>query len=121
MTPEERRALRLKQIEGWRSSGLTPRAYCERELISCETLRRWRLKLGAESVAAAQLPAGSFIAVEVSPAISAQASRPRRTSDAELAESVEVVLTSGRRVRFVDGLDERGLARLIRLLEVLPC
>ena len=81
MTPEERRALRLKQIEGWRSSGLTPRAYCEREPISHETLRRWRLKLGADSVAAAQPPMRPFIPVEVSAAMSAHASRPRRAPD----------------------------------------
>jgi hypothetical protein len=36
-------------------------------------------------------------------------------------EPIEVVLLSGRRLRLAAPRDETELARLVRLLEVLPC
>jgi hypothetical protein len=119
MTREERRVVRAKQIEGWRASGLTQEAYCKREAISFETFRRWRRKLGDHGVSVPLVP--KFVPVRI-----AEVSRPVRAATLGertevLAQPVEVVLASGRRLRFGDGLDETSLARLIRLLEVLPC
>lgn len=119
MTREERRVLRCKQIAGWRASGLTQEAYCKREAISFETFRRWRRKLGDHGVSVPL--AQQFVPVRI-----AEVSRPvgaaRLGERADvLAQPVEVVLASGRRLRFGEGLDESSLARLIRLLEVLPC
>lgn len=117
MTREERRVLRCKQIAGWRASGLTQEAYCKREAISFETFRRWRRKLGDHGVQVA----AQFVPVRVAEASSSvRADRLGEHADV-LAQPVEVVVASGRRVRFVEGLDETSLARLIRLLEVLPC
>lgn len=116
----ELRDLRLQQIEGWEASGLTQRAYCERESISLKTFCRWRRKLRVQS-APQQRPV-RLVPVRIARSLepSAESRRSIGLSDT-LSRPVEVVVGSGRRVRFVEGLDETGLARLIRLLEVLPC
>ena len=120
MTREELRSLRVKQIEGWAASGLTQRAYCERESISLKTFSRWRRML-REASPARERPV-RLIPVRITRAREhAEESRISVGRTAALSGPVEVVLGSARRVRFVDGLDEASLARLIRLLEVLPC
>lgn len=119
MTREERRRLWIRQFEGWKASGLSQWAYCERESISFETFRRWRRKLGEQSTALEPLP--RFVPVRVAQASGSVTSQAVRQGTDVLMQPVEVVLSSGRRLRFADGLNETGLARLIRLLEVLPC
>lgn len=120
MTREGLRNLRVKQIEGWARSGLTQRAYCERESIALKTFSRWRRML-RESSPSQERPV-RLVPVHISQSRE-HADEPRVSVGRSTALSgpVEVVLGSARRVRFVDGLDERALARLIRLLEVLPC
>jgi transposase-like protein len=119
MTRDELRALRIRQLEGWRSSGLTQEAYCKREGIACETFRRWRRRLAERAGA---LPATvRLVPVHVGDTPSQLAFCAGAESTDVLTRPVEVVLASGRRLRFADGLEEAGLARLIRLLEVLPC
>ena len=120
MTREELRSLRVKQIDGWKGSGLTQRAYCERESISLKTFSRWRRLLREASPAQERLV--QLVPVRVARSGErADESRLSAGRSAALPGPVEVVLGSARRVRFVDGLDEASLARLIRLLEVLPC
>ena len=120
MTREELRDLRVKQVEGWRASGLTQRAYCERESISMKTFSRWRRILREASLAQAR-PV-RLVPVRITRAREqADESRISARRSSALSGPVEVVLGSARRVRFADGLDEASLARLIRLLEVLPC
>ena len=119
MTREERRVLRVMQLEWWRASGLTQEAYCRRESISHETFLRWRRKLGALGMSGRLVP--QFVPVQVSVDRRGPApTKPHEPADV-LGQPVEVVLSSGRRLRFGGGLDETALARLIRLLEVLPC
>lgn len=120
MTREEVRDLRVKQIAGWKASGLTQRAYCERESISLKTFCRWRRVLREQSTP--QERAVRLVPVRVARLREhgAEARHAGGLCDA-LSRPVEVVVGSGRRVRFVEGLDETALARLIRLLEVLPC
>ncbi|MPZ43625.1 MAG: hypothetical protein GEV05_09525 [Betaproteobacteria bacterium] len=119
MTREERRGLRVQQLEGWRASGLTQEAYCKRESISYETFRRWRRKLGDHGWTAPLMP--HVVPVRIAEGSGSVASARVHDRADVLAQPVEVVLASGRRLRFGDGLDETSLARLIRLLEVLPC
>lgn len=122
MRREELRSVRVKQIEGWKTSGLTQCAYCERESISLKTFSRWRRKLREASPR--QERALRLIPVHITRARARSDNEQSRVSvggSAALSGAVEVVLPSARRVRFVDGLDESSLARLIRLLEVLPC
>ena len=92
-------------IDGWKASGLSQRAYCERESISVSSLRWWlRRQRSAE-----QSMVSSFVPVEIS------------AGEAGCGEPIEVVLLSGRRLRLAAPRSETELARLVRLLEVLPC
>lgn len=36
-----------KRIKNWETSGLTQRAYCERESLKCSTFDYWRRQVGA--------------------------------------------------------------------------
>lgn len=120
MTREELRSLRVKQIAGWAASGLTQGAYCERESISLKTFSRWRRILREASPT--QQRAVRLVPVRITGAREhADQSSISVGRSAASSGPVEVVLASARRVRFVDGLDDASLARLIRLLEVLPC
>jgi len=38
-----------RHVEGWRASGLSGRAYCEREGVSLGRFYKWRRRLGRES------------------------------------------------------------------------
>jgi len=105
MDREERVGFWNRHIEGWRASGLSQRAYCEREAISVSTLQ-WRLR---KSRAVQRPITPSFVPVEVAV--------PERACP----DPIEVVLLSGRRLRLTAPRSETELARLVRLLEVLPC
>lgn len=94
-----------RHIEGWQSSGLSQRAYCEREAIALSSLRWWLRKRRAADRADPM----SFVPVEVGAAPGA------------CEGPIEVVLLSGRRLRLAPPRSETELARLVRLLEVLPC
>jgi hypothetical protein len=121
MSRAELHDLRMKQIEGWKASGLTQRAYCERESISLKTFCRWRRRLREQRSVPPERPT-RLVAVRVAGAAEATGDIGRSAGISDsLSRPVEVVLSSGRRLRFVSGLDETGLARLVRLLEVLPC
>lgn len=112
--------LRVKQIEEWRTSGLTQRAYCERAGIAFQAFRYWRRKLGERSPEQ-QDSAPGFVAVGVADTGRARIGRVAGRRTEVLVQPLEVVLSSGRRLKFVEGFEEAGLGRLIRLLEDLPC
>jgi len=85
-----------------------------------KTFYRWRKKLREQSTAEGR-PMRMVPVRVVSPRErSAELRRSVGLPDT-LSRPVEIVLSSGRRLRFTDGLEEAGLARLIRMLEVLPC
>lgn len=105
MDREERAGFWNRHIEGWRSSGLSQRAYCEREAIALSSLQWWFRKRRA----ADRPDRVSFVPVEVGSATAA------------CEGAIEVVLLSGRRLRLSAPRSETELARLVRLLEVLPC
>lgn len=94
-----------RHIEGWQSSGQSQRAYCEREAIALSSLRWWLRKRRA----ADRPDTMRFVPVEVGAA------------PAACEGPIEVVLLSGRRLRLSAPRNETELARLVRLLEVLPC
>ena len=105
MDREERFEFWSGHIAGWNSSGLSQRAYCERESISVSSLQWWLRKLRTVE----RTDTASFVPVEVS------------VREGACGEPIEVVLLSGRRLRLAAPRSETELARLVRLLEVLPC
>ena len=123
MKRAERTRLWAKHLEGWKASGLTQRAYCERESISYDGFKRWRRRLRGKR-GQSNSPA-RFVPVRVQ---SEAAPRPRAQValgvdilGRSVSRGVEVRLASGRSVVLDGAFDEVELGRLIRLLEVLPC
>lgn len=53
--PGSRRAFWSEQVEGWRTSGRSQRAFAEASGLSYSALRRWKARLGREEASAAPL------------------------------------------------------------------
>lgn len=106
-----------RQVAGWNSSGLTQREDRERESISYASFKRWRLVLKRERVVLGT--AMRFVPVRAGAAKSV-AVMGRSTSEARRF-GVAIRLRGERAVVLDERVDEGELARLIRLLEVLPC
>lgn len=105
MKRESRVRYWTQHIEAWKSSGLSQRAYCEREGIAVSTLQWWCRRLRENGHG--DMPRFMPVAIQAIPDV--------------LDQPIEVVLLSGRRLRLAAPRDETELARLVRLLEVLPC
>jgi hypothetical protein len=107
-----------RQLEEWRTSGLTQEAYCRRQDLSFTTFARYRNRINRERKA--QTGAGpSFVPVTIE-----AHSRPISVSNewqGPARASIEIRLGNGRAVLISGGFDEVDLGRLIRLLEALPC
>lgn len=100
--PQARRVL-----EHWRRSGLNLGAWCRREGVGYERVRRWREHLDPSAVPRKQRP--TVLPVQlVEPTVVRE------------ADAFEVELGSGRRLRVPSQFDEAALVRLLRLLEERP-
>ena len=122
MTRAERARQWAKHIEGWKSSGLTQRVYCERESVSYDTFKRWRVRL--RGVRSGNGRATRLVPVRVGAAslVRGVPTPLARGSDrAAIGRGVEIRLSSGRAIVLGMEYGEVELARLIRMLEVLPC
>ena len=123
MKRAERARLWAKHMRGWKTSGLTQRAYCEREAISYDVFKHWRQRLRGDRDQS-ESPA-RFVPVsvqsEAAPRPRAQVALGEDRVGRGVSRGVEVRLASGRSVVLDGAFDEVELGRLIRLLEVLPC
>ena len=121
-----KRAERSRQwgqyISGWKASGLTQSAYCEREGISYDTFKRWRYRLRRDAVMRGSAPRLVPVRVAASPAPRSTAPEPRFPPvPAGPSPGAEIRLSNARAIALGRELDEVELGRLIRLLEGLPC
>jgi hypothetical protein len=121
-----KRAERARQWEqcvaNWKSSGLTQRAYCERESIPYNTFKRWRRHFRKQQDAMAAPE--QFIAVQMrsTPTARRGSTPPIDRLALQLSECrVEIRLGNGRGILLDTRFDEEQLGRLLQLLEVLPC
>lgn len=122
MKRAERARWWAKHIEGWKASGLTQRAYCGRESISYDTFKRWRR--GFRAKRSADMRATRLVPVRVGTAgvgggVPVQSARGSECT--ANGRGVEIRLSSGRAIALGLEYGEVELARLIRMLEVLPC
>jgi transposase-like protein len=85
-------------------SGLSLSAFAEREGLEVERLRRWRRRLAEEGPRRESSTGAEVIEL-----------RPRR------AETVEIVLASGRILRVCETIDVDALARLVVAVERAGC
>ena len=91
-----------RQIERQKQSGLSVRAFADREGLKAGSLSFWRWKLAHDSRRSGKPVRFVELTTEVG---SSSASR------------FEVVLRSGRRVRVPGGFERQELARLVQVLE----
>jgi transposase len=87
------------RVKKWRDSGLSAREFARREGINDGTLQWWSSRLGRDAKGAAATP---LTFVEMTGAV-----RP---------EPIEVVLTSGLRLRVPQDCDPVALERLLNVL-----
>lgn len=108
----------------WQSSGLSQRAYCQREGLSFSAFGYWRSRVKAR--VEARLPAFVPVLIEA-PAVKAEAAEGVVGSGAPepispgLGTGVEIRLKSGRTIVVSEHFDEALLARVIRIVEQAPC
>jgi hypothetical protein len=122
MKRAERARMWAKYVAGWESSGLTQQRYCESKAISYDTFKRWRLRLRRQAASGASKLRLVPVEVMSAPAVRAEPmSTARRSAEAVRVWGVEVRLASGRGLVLAGEFDEVALARLVRMLEVLPC
>jgi len=93
-------------IGQWQRSGLSVRAFCARHDLSQPSFYAWRRLIQQRDAAA-----GTFLPVQVVP-----------QDEPPPANTFEVVLAGGRRLRVPPGFDTAALRQLLAVLEeVAPC
>lgn len=116
----QREAHWRKVLAQWRKSGLTQVAFCRERGLSVSALRWWKAELARRDAekddgdgpqAAAESGRMGFLPVRVVGSTEAGQERPG---------ALEVVLTSGRRVRVGLDVDAELLAKVVTVLEGLP-
>jgi len=113
---EERVAFWRGHWTAWAESGLSQRAYCARAGVGYAAFRSWRHRVHAAPVAAT--PAFVPVVVEPSEAALPATEIPARP---EGEAGFEIRLAHRRTIRVAADFDERVLARVIRVLEQMPC
>ena len=103
-----------RMVRGWRRSGLSVRAFCARHRLAAPTFYAWRRTL-AQHDAVPPAPAPAFLPVQVTN--EPRAPHGRAAAAVGTTPALEVVLTSGRRLRVGVGFDGPTLRRLVALLE----
>jgi len=93
-----------RRIEQWQASGLSIRAFCARHRLAEPRFYAWRRLLRRR-----QEPSADFVPV-----------RLLATPEPAAAHALEVVLTSGRRLRVGPGFDAATLRHLLAVLEEAP-
>ncbi len=105
----------------WQTSGLSQRAYCERQGLSYSAFGYWRSRVKG----AAPPPPPAFVPVLVEPpgaeAEGAAAKGGLAAARSGPFASLEIRLSHGRSVLVSGDFDEALLARVIRAVERAPC
>lgn len=105
--------------EAWAASGISQRAYCARHGLSYAAFGYWRNRVKVRVTP----PAPAFVPVLIEPAPGATADPAPGLSPTPLhaGPGVEIRLAHGRTIVVAAAFDDAVLARVIRVLEQLPC
>ena len=106
-----------RQLEQWRTSGLTQKTYCREQNLSYTTFARYRNRINRERKG--ETTAAAFVPVVIKPEPATPA--VAKASGGEAGPAIEVRLGNGRAILLHGGFDDVQLGRLVRLLETLPC
>lgn len=112
---EKRVAFWRGHWQDWAASGLSQRAYCARHGLSYSAFGYWRNRVKAEPA----VPTPAFVPVIVEPSAEAVAAPALEPATPEVG--IEIRLPHGRTVVVAGRFDEVALARVIRVLEQVPC
>lgn len=109
-----------RHAEGWRVSGRTLEAYCRVEGLVVATFLRWRKRIDRADREQAGT-AAALIPVTVKATTQAPARRATGEMGLLCAGFIEIRLGNGRTIALGQAFEDDALARVIRLLESLPC
>ena len=107
-----------RHIAAWQRSGESIRVYCLRHELSEASFHAWKSKFKRRDEQEAK---GLGRAHEVRGALFAEVCVDALREDEGRCSFIEVRLGSGRSVRVWPGFDEETLARVLRVVENLPC
>ena len=123
-----------RQVDGWRGSGQTVRAYCWQRRLSEPSFYAWRRELARRRDVEAngtgrtgrgrsrRRPRQMFVPVQVMDNQGAASPSSNGTlSENSPDRGVDIVLAGGRRLRVQPGFDGPTLAAVIQVLEGRPC
>jgi hypothetical protein len=116
-----------QRLSGQTRSGLTVRAFCEREALKETAFYFWRREIGRRDRQAVgrRTPALAFVQVHAAPMPAAVgAARPEPVEGVEGVERgspLELVFPDHRRLLIRAGCDATLLARVLAVLEGRPC
>ena len=112
-TTAERVAFWRGHWTAWAASGVSQRAYCARHGLSLAAFGYWRTRIREVPAAAP-----TFVPVVIDPpAVPAPAPVP----PSSCGTGVDIRLSGGRVISVGPEFDEAVLARVIRVLEQVPC
>ncbi len=98
-------------LDAWRESGQSLATFAGRHDLAYARLLRWRTRLSRGTQDPARPPL--FLPVSIKPDVT--------TEVAPGSSSIEIVVRGDRRVRVGVGFDGSTVARVVELLEGLPC
>ena len=129
----EREAYWRQALADWSRSGLSKVAFCRERGLSPSAFHWWKGELVRRDAARGSRPSSpspvkggetkarpAFVAVRLAEGAVGGAAVPVRAAGG-VEGAVEVVLLHGRRVRVGSGFDAEVLARVVGVLEGLPC
>ena len=96
-------------IRRWQHSGLSVRAFCQRQRLAVPSFYAWRRTLRQRDAQASQAAPVTFLPVHV------------RHDDTDPTPPLELVLATGRHLRIPHGYDPAHLGDVVRALEGPPC
>jgi hypothetical protein len=120
---DERQAFWRRHWAAWQSGGLSQRAYCQQQGLSFSAFSYWRSRV--KGALKGSPPAPTFVPVRIEPALAAADAAFTGGSEPPIPAvtgcGVEIRLAYGRTIHVHPGFDEALLARVIRVIEQLPC
>lgn len=118
MKRAERARLWTRRMAAWKASGLTIKAFCERESLVYWTFKGWRQRLRKAGLKGVRQRGARLVPITMGPRVQERAALLPVLGMAPI-DPMEVRLRGARTLVLTHRFDEGALARVIRLLESL--
>jgi len=114
-----------KVLGAWAKSGLTQAAFCRERGIAVASFAWWKRELARRDAERTETPQQSGTAatpdLAAGPMFVPVRVKPTEAGRSGDADGIEIVVRGGRRVRVGAGFDAQALARVVSVLEGVPC